>query len=112
MNIDSYSFGRIVIDGKLYTQDVIVFSDRVFSPWWRKEGHYLHKKDLVEILEPKPAILIIGKGYSGVMKVPDNLIDELKDMEIKVIAEKTTEAVKRFNELKGEKVVAALHLTC
>jgi len=29
MKIDSYSFGRIVIDGQVYTSDVIIYPDRV-----------------------------------------------------------------------------------
>lgn len=35
--INSYDFGRIVVDGKAYTSDVIIFPDRVNSYWWRKE---------------------------------------------------------------------------
>ena len=41
MRIDRYAFGNIVIDGKAYTKDVIIFPDRVYSPWWRKDGHFL-----------------------------------------------------------------------
>ena len=46
--IDSYSFGEIVINGKRYTSDVIIFSDSVDDNWWRKSGHLLHKDDLKE----------------------------------------------------------------
>ena len=112
MLIDSYSFGRIVIDGKTYTSDLIIFPGRVLSPWWRKEGHLLQMEDLEEVLREGPDVLIVGRGYSGVMKVPQGLIDELARLGIDVIAERTTEAVKIFNEYKGKGVVAALHLTC
>ena len=63
MRIDSYSFGIIMIDGKTYTSDVIVFPERVFSPWWRKEGHFLRMEDLAEVLREKPDIIVIGTGY-------------------------------------------------
>ncbi|RMG02102.1 MAG: hypothetical protein D6726_08240, partial [Nitrospirae bacterium] len=75
--IESYSFGRIVIGGNTYTKDVIVLPDGVFSPWWRKEGHLLHMEDLAEVFPVNPAVLIIGTGYSGVMRVPDSVIEEL-----------------------------------
>jgi hypothetical protein len=46
MMITSYDFGHIIIDGKRYTSDLIVFPDRVKVGWWRKEGHRLQLEDL------------------------------------------------------------------
>jgi hypothetical protein len=40
--IDSYKFGRIVIDGQAYSRDVIILPDRVIRDWWRDSGHILH----------------------------------------------------------------------
>ena len=70
MKIDSYSFGRIVINGKTYTSDVIIYPDRVHAPWWRKDGHLLQLADLAEALQAKPDVLVIGTGYAGVMRFP------------------------------------------
>jgi hypothetical protein len=112
MRIDSYSFGRIVIDGKIYTRDVLIFSDRVISPWWRKDGHLLAMEDLQDVLREKPDVLVIGKGYSGVMKVPDALVKVLAIEGIRVVVKDTAEAVGVFNILNNPKKVAALHLTC
>ncbi|RLI30667.1 hypothetical protein DRO48_02760, partial [Candidatus Bathyarchaeota archaeon] len=44
--IEAYGFGYIVVDGKRYTSDVIIFPDRVMDGWWRKEGHRLYVDDL------------------------------------------------------------------
>jgi len=111
--IDSYDFGRIVIDGKRYTTDLIVFSDRVRDGWWRKEGHSLRVKDLDEALRDNPEVLIVGTGYSGLMEVPAQTRDYVKSKGIELIAQKTSEACKTFNRLvKSRRVVAALHLTC
>ena len=45
--IESYSFGRMVIDGIRYTKEVIIFPDsRILSPWWRNQGHVLTADDL------------------------------------------------------------------
>ncbi|NOZ26375.1 MAG: hypothetical protein GXO94_09845, partial [Nitrospirae bacterium] len=101
MHIDSYSFGRIVIDGKTYTSDVLVLPQRVLSPWWRRQGHLLQMEDLSEALKERPEVLIIGCGFSGVMKVPRGLTEELEGLGMEVVAEKTTDAVRIFNDCKG-----------
>ena len=62
MKIEKYSFGSITINGKEYTKDVIIFPDKVLSPWWREEGHSLSLKDLKDVIESAPNLLIIGTG--------------------------------------------------
>jgi hypothetical protein len=112
-NIDSYNFGKIVIDGKNYNSDLILFEDRIKSNWWRKSGHMLIPKDIKGILEDKPEILIVGTGAFGYMVVSDETKKILKENNIKLIAQKTNEACKTYNKLsKEKKVVAAFHLTC
>lgn len=111
--IDTYDFGRIVINGRRYTTDLIVFPDRVKDGWWRKEGHILHIEDLGEAVRDNPKVLIVGTGYSGLMKVPAETKGYVKSKRIELIAQRTAEACKTFNRLvKSKKVVAALHLTC
>ncbi len=113
MKIESYSFGRITVDNKTFTSDVIIYPDRVNSKWWRKEGHLLQLEDISGVIEERPDIMIIGTGYSGVMRVPEETISELSKKGIKVYTEKTIKAVKLYNESdKSKKVVAAFHLTC
>ena len=112
--IDEYSFGRIVIDGKTYRQDVIVYPDRVKPNWWRREGHSLCLEDLEEVLRDPPEVLVIGTGYVGLMRVPREVREKLEEMGIRVVVEKTGKAYRTFNKLlsEGRRVVAALHLTC
>ena len=112
--IEDYSFGRIVINGKTYTSDVIVFPDRVMSDWWRNEGHELCPADLWEVVQAKPEVLVVGTGHSGLMRVLPETEKYLKAQGIKLVAERTAEACRTFNRLlrSGKKVVAALHLTC
>ena len=112
MHVEHYSFGKIVIKGNTYTKDVIIFPDRVLSPWWRKEGHHLQIEDLVEALKEKPEVLVIGKGYFGMMAVPEELVRKVTSYGIQIIAQKSSEAVKTFNNLSTKKKIAALHLTC
>ena len=111
--IDSYDFGRIVINGKRYNSDLIVFPDRVRDGWCRKEGHQLHVEDLKDVLEAKPEVLVVGTGYSGLMAVPPETRKYVESEGIELTAQKTAEACKTFNRLvKSRKVVATLHLTC
>jgi len=111
--IDSYAFGQIVVDGRTYTSDIIIFSDRIKGNWWRREGHRLHPEDIEEVVNEKPEVIIVGRGYSGLMEIPSETADHLKAKGIELIAENTGKATELYNKLsKSRKVVAALHLTC
>jgi len=111
--IDSYDFGRIVIDGRTYTSDVIVFPNRVKDGWWRREGHKLHVEDIEEVMREKPDILVVGTGYSGLMVIPRETADYIRSSGIELIAESTAKAAETYNRLsRSKKVIAALHLTC
>lgn len=113
MKIEDYSFGEIEINGKKFTEDVIIFPGRVESEWWRKKGHELNPRDIDDILDFGPDVLVVGKGSSGKMDVSENVKDLLDEDDIELISEKTDGAVETYNDLRGEKtVVAALHLTC
>ena len=62
--IESYSPGRIVVDGVEHHTDVIVLPDRVLGDWWRRDGHSLVIEDLGDVLEELPQRLILGCGYA------------------------------------------------
>ena len=111
--INSYSFGEIVIDGKRYTNDVILCQEIVYPHWWRKSGHALCQEDLNTVFNFNPTILIIGTGHMGVMQVSAACRAELEKQGIIVHIEKTRRACTLFNKLLPQKkVAAALHLTC
>lgn len=114
MKIDASSFGRIVIDGKEYTSDVIIYHDRVDASWLRKEGHRLQPGDITSALNAQPDILIIGTGHAGVLTVPKEIAAHITSLGIEVVVEKTPKAVELFNALLGTKTyaIAALHITC
>ena len=112
--IEQYSFGSIQINGRSFSQDVIIFPEEVIPSWWRKEGHNLHLDDLEEVIKRKPEELIIGTGYNGIMKVSKVVISQLEKLGIKTTVMKSGDAVKEYNKLVKEekKVAAGLHLTC
>jgi len=114
MYIDSYQFGKIVIDGTGFSSDCVILGDSVQSDWWRKQGHSLAAEDLKTVIAAKPSVLVVGSGASGLMDLPDQTRQFLQENGIKFEVLDTYKAVQRFNELSqaGVNVAAALHLTC
>jgi hypothetical protein len=111
--IESYDFGRIVIDGETYTADVIVTPDGVKADWWRKAGHSLCPEDLEGVLSPEVEVVIIGCGAYGALKVPQGTRRWLQEQDKELVVLPTEAACERFNELSGSgRVIAGLHLTC
>lgn len=109
--ISSYSFGKIVVEGKEFREDVVVSKSSVES-WWRKQSHNVEPADVKAVVEKRPAIVVIGTGYSGVMRVSEETKRFIEGTGIKLVVEKTAEAVKTFNQTKEKDKVALLHLTC
>lgn len=112
--VDSYSFGRMVVGGEEYTEDLIVFPDRIKTGWWLQQRHLVSLEDLKEIFDFEPEVLVIGTGDSGLMEVPFEVQEDIKGKGIKLICTNTHKAYKIFNkELKKDKrIVGAFHLTC
>lgn len=111
--IEKYQFGKITINGSSYYKDLIIFPDYIQDNWWRREGHLLRITDLKTVLNYQPDVLIIGTGMYGFMKIDKNLIEILKNSNIKrVLVEKTKKACLCYNDETLSKKVAVLHLTC
>ena len=111
--IDSYQFGQVVVSGKRYTSDVIIFPDRVRDNCWRKMSHQLCLGDIAEVITESPGVLIVGTGASGLMKVLPEVKEGADAQGIKLIVEATDKACRTYNQLcRSQKVIAALHLTC
>jgi hypothetical protein len=114
MRITAYEFGKIQIEGKTYSSDVIITPDRVHASWWRKEGHRLLIEDLDSVIDVKSEVLVVGTGYYGRMSIPDETRLCLQTRGIRLVDSPTDIAVKKFNSLLEDEThaAAALHLTC
>lgn len=112
--IESYSFGRMVIAGSTYTQDIIIFPDgSILSPWWRRQGHVLVKDDLVDLLAAKPQVIVCGTGAMGVMRPAAGLLEYLEANGIEFIAHRSSAAAETYNRMSGKrKMGSCFHLTC
>jgi hypothetical protein len=113
--IDRYSFGRMSIEGREYTSDLIIHADgRIQDSWWRAEGHRLVPDDIGAVLDSAPAQLVVGTGADGLMRVSSSVLESCQERGIEVEACPTAEAVRRYNRAaeQGAAVAACFHLTC
>lgn len=113
--IESYSFGRMVINGKTYSSDLIIYPDgHIQDSWCRKEGHRLVEADIVKLIESVPEIIVVGTGASGLMTPTKELENSLAHKNMDLIAQPTSNAMELFNQLLSEnkKVGGCFHLTC
>jgi len=114
MYIESYNFGNIVIDGRRYTSDLIIYPDgKIVDGWWRQSGHVMTKSDIESLIASKPEVVVVGTGASGQLKPERGIEKTLSKKGIKMIAAPSSQALNHFNELSPTKRVGAcFHLTC
>jgi hypothetical protein len=110
--LENYSFGRILVEGREETRDLIVLPHRVVRNWWRRDGHSLVLEDLGDVLEDLPDRLIVGTGASGQMKPEPTTVEKLRHRGVEVEVARTDEAVRLFARSDPATTAAALHLTC
>jgi hypothetical protein len=113
MHIDRYEFGRIVIDGQTFRNDLLIWPGKIKSDWWRQESHLLQLEDVAEALAAAPQVLVVGQGDPGNMAVDRSLTAHLRDKGVDLMVFPTRQAVQVINELSSKRrLAAALHLTC
>jgi hypothetical protein len=73
------------------------------------KAHFVCFAEIEGLLKEGPDVLIIGTGYDNLVQVAEK-VAALPDVEILP----TPQAVKRYNELRGEgkRVAAIIHSTC
>lgn len=112
-HVDSYRFGRIIVDGEAYTSDLIILPEGVRADWWRQEGHYLQWLDLESVLGQQLEWLVIGQGAFGRMAIAPEVEEALSQAGIQFIARRSGPACETYNQLREEaRVAMAIHLTC
>jgi hypothetical protein len=110
--IEAYEFGRVLVDGELQREDVIVLPGRVVAGWRRREGHRLVLEDLDDVLDELPARLVVGTGAYGRVEPDPAALEALRRRGIEVDTLPTADAVRLYAELEPTRTAAALHLTC
>lgn len=117
--INSCEFGAITIDGKKYSQ-VLIIGDRVEERDAKKlhelfnTTHRVGEWETAKLLSDSPDVVLIGTGQEGVLEVDEGVSLKLEDAVPRLIIQPTPQAIKTYNDLvKENKVVNALiHTTC
>ncbi len=112
--IESFSFGRMVVDGKTFNNDLIIFPDgQIQGSWWRKSGHQMSVEDIADLIAATPDVIVAGTGVYGYMK-PDKAVKQsLAENSIRFVTEPTGQAWQTYNELADSgRVGACFHVGC
>lgn len=119
--IEEYNFGFIKINGEDYNYDLEVrWTDEVLA-WPFRKRHLIDAEEVRRAVEEKPDTIVIGTGESGLAEVTEEAQKEIRRNNIRLVIDKTEEAVKTFNvikedsreeEGKQERVIGLFHLTC
>jgi len=118
MKLEYPAFGRIVVDGRTYDHDIVVYpSGRIEmrKKWLSKDkhgtSHKLDPDELKEYLGEEFDVLIVGTGFYGYLSLLPESRELVKERE--VIEKPTGEAVRVLNELWGKRrILAIFHVTC
>ena len=103
----------MVIEGKSFHSDLIIYPDKIDASWWRKAGHRVQFDDLTSVLAANPDVLIIGTGSMSLMNVPEDLQKAIRKKNIDLYIEDSRRAVELFNLINTKRrTIAAFHLTC
>lgn len=85
---------------------------------WRETGTEhrpgVQPADLEELLTKGIDLLVISRGMSEVLQVPDSTVDFVKGKGVEVKVLQTEKAVEEYNRLasQGRKVAGIFHSTC
>ena len=112
--ISEFSFGRIVANGQICSNDIKIIQGRLVPDWWRKSGHTVEIEDIQDALDSDPDFIVIGKGQPGFMRIANDLRQYIETKGITLIEEPTAQAIKIFNRLfeTGKQVSGGFHVGC
>ncbi len=114
MEVQELSFGKIVIDGKVYDRDIIISNGktelRKKSVSRMMKGKYGHTPLTIhENIPWECRILIVGTGMYGSLPVTEDVYKKAKELGVELILKRTKEAVKNLDTTHTNFV---LHINC
>jgi hypothetical protein len=116
--IDELIFGSIIVEGKKYRRDILLFADGTVKK--RRGGflmfgsHKIKKQELEELSQGQPEIIIVGTGTNGAAHIAPEAESWAKGKNLSLLVQPSYDAVARVNELaeQKKKVAALIHITC
>ena len=115
VRIDGTSFGEVLIDGKTYYSDMIVWWDGKLEH--RAVSHELDMSEFVKLLRRRPEAIVVGTGQSpprGGLNILPEVLQAAEDQKVDIFSEISPKAIQIFNGLVADKkkAVALIHATC
>ncbi len=114
MMIEACSFGSMVIDGRNFSSDLVIYPDgRVVDNWRRERGHRLSINDIALLIESEPEVIVVGTGINGLMKPKAGLAELLSQKNIVFLSAPNQKAMNLYNEqINRKRAGACFHLFC
>ena len=110
--VDHYEFGKIVINGQTYENDIVIMPDGSVQPG-PEDMHYIQLDEIEDILNtPGLKTLVVGTGAEGNGMLTRKLLKAIKTKGITIEMMLTEDAMKMLNESPKDGLVAMLHLNC
>lgn len=114
MEAGKVSFGEVVIDGKHYTEDIVInksaITRRNKSVSRMSKGIYGHTPLTIhENIPWECGTLVIGTGMYGGLPVTDEVFKMAEELGVSLILKKTKEALKHLSD---ESTNFIFHLAC
>ncbi len=106
--IQAFEFEKIVIDGREFGTDVMIYPNGKIKKWKRKDEHDLRASDIKKIVKQHPKRVILGLGTVGNLNVRPKVYEMLKEAGIEILAYKTDKAIEIYKEQREEEGMAAL----
>ncbi|MFO7785920.1 MAG: MTH938/NDUFAF3 family protein [Thermodesulfobacteriota bacterium] len=114
MQIQKIAFGKLVLDGRTFTSDLVIFPDgEVLDGWRRQRGHRLSMEDISGLVKAGPDVIVAGTGAFGRLTPDPDLEERLLQSGILFLPARNKKAADLFNQrISAERVGACFHLTC
>jgi len=119
MKIESVGWRKVKIDGKEYWQ-VLIVGEKVIPREVEKvkevygTDHVIASWEEELLFSGEPQVILIATGWSGVLKVNENLKFKTENLGIELRVVLTSKVKNEYNQLvsQGKKVNALIHTTC
>lgn len=109
--VSHYTFGEIVIDGKKYTEDVVLYPDGSIA-LWPEDLHTMYKSDFTEIINSGVKVIIYGSGETGAAFMPKKIVKLIESKGIELQIFETMDAIELYNKTSEQDLLAIFHLNC
>ena len=118
VKVESLSFGSIIVGGKKYRRDLILFPDGTVKKrkgsFWIFGSHRFKREEIEELWRAGAEDIVIGTGTNSKAKLSNEAKSYAEQAQLQLHTFPSYEAVLEFNCLvdNGKKVTAIIHVTC